>query len=39
MIYLTKPYFDGNEINAVKEVFDSGWVAGQGPKGKELSNT
>ncbi len=37
MIYLTKPYFDKDEINAVKETFDSGWVAGQGPKGKELS--
>jgi len=37
MIYLTKPYFDNKEINAVKETFDSGWVAGQGPKGKELS--
>lgn len=37
MIPLTKPYFDNNEINAVKETFASGWVAGQGPKGKELS--
>jgi len=37
MIYLTKPYFDNSEINAIKETFDSGWVAGQGPKGEELS--
>ena len=37
MIYLTKPYFDDNEINAIKETLNSGWVAGQGPKGKELS--
>lgn len=37
MISLTKPYFDNNEINAVKETFASGWVAGQGPKGEELS--
>ncbi|MBE3128986.1 MAG: DegT/DnrJ/EryC1/StrS family aminotransferase, partial [Actinobacteria bacterium] len=37
MIYLAKPYFDDNEINAIKETFNSGWVAGQGPKGEELS--
>jgi len=37
MIYLTKPYFDKDEIKAVQETFDSGWVAGQGPKGNELS--
>jgi perosamine synthetase len=37
MIYLTKPFFDNNEIIAVEKTFRSGWVAGQGPIGKELS--
>jgi perosamine synthetase len=36
MINLTKPFFDEKEIEAVKQVFASGWVAGQGPKGEEL---
>lgn len=38
MIYLTKPFFDDKELQAVKETFDSGWVAGQGPKSAELSD-
>lgn len=37
MINLSKPYFDKREIKAVEETLDSGWVAGQGPKGIELS--
>jgi len=37
MITLSKPYFDECELAAVKETFDSGWVAGQGPKNEELS--
>ena len=36
-IYLSKPFFDEKEIKAVKSTFESGWVAGQGPKGNELS--
>ncbi|MBW6516177.1 MAG: DegT/DnrJ/EryC1/StrS family aminotransferase [Candidatus Cloacimonetes bacterium] len=36
MIYLTKPYFDEKELEALKQVLASGWVAGQGPKGEEL---
>ena len=36
MIKLTKPYFDEEEIKAVRDTLASGWVAGQGPKGKEL---
>lgn len=38
MIGLSKPSFDDNEINAVNEVLKSGWVAGQGPKNKELAS-
>lgn len=38
MIRLTKPYFDEAEIRAVKSTLDSGWVAGQGPKSKELED-
>jgi perosamine synthetase len=38
LIYLSRPFFDEKEINAVGETLDSGWVAGQGPKGEELSS-
>lgn len=34
-IPLTKPYFDGDEIEEIKQVLDSGWVT-QGPKVKEF---
>jgi len=37
MISLSKPWFDEAEIDAVKEVLQSGWVAGQGPAGMRLS--
>ncbi|MGA2406154.1 MAG: DegT/DnrJ/EryC1/StrS family aminotransferase [Bacteroidales bacterium] len=37
MINLSKPYFDDCELDAIKKTFDSGWVAGQGPKNEELS--
>lgn len=36
MIKLAKPYIDEAEIEELKSVFDSGWLAGQGPKNKEL---
>ncbi len=32
---LTKPFFDHEELNLVKEVLDSGWVT-QGPKVQEF---
>lgn len=35
-IPLTKPSIDDSELSAVREVFESGWLAGQGPKGREL---
>ncbi len=35
MIPLARPYFDEDEINEIKKVLDSGWVA-QGPKMKEF---
>lgn len=38
MIYLSKPFFDDEELKAVQETFDSGWVAGQGPQGIALSS-
>jgi len=37
MIPLAKPWFDERELNYVKETLDSGWVAGQGPKNKQLA--
>ncbi|MFN8673748.1 MAG: DegT/DnrJ/EryC1/StrS family aminotransferase [Candidatus Sericytochromatia bacterium] len=37
MIYLNKPYFDQDELDEIKKTFDSGWVAGQGPKSIELA--
>jgi len=37
MIYLSKPFFGQEELDAIKEVFESGWVAGQGPRNNELS--
>lgn len=37
MIPLAKPNFGKEELDAVKEAFDSGWVAGQGPKNQELA--
>lgn len=36
-IPLTKPFFNRDELDAVAETLESGWVAGQGPKGTELS--
>lgn len=36
MIPLTRPYFGKEELEAIKQVLDSGWVAGQGPKNREL---
>ena len=36
MIPLVKPLFGNEEVNAVKRVLDSGWVAGQGPAGAEF---
>lgn len=35
-IPLAKPSFDETEIDAIREVLDSGWVAGQGPAGTRL---
>jgi dTDP-4-amino-4,6-dideoxygalactose transaminase len=35
MIPLAKPYFDSEELEEIKKVLDSGWVA-QGPKTKEF---
>jgi perosamine synthetase len=37
MIKLNVPYFDDDEIKEIKDVLDSGWVAGQGPVSKLLS--
>ena len=37
MINLSKPYFTDLEETLIREVLESGWVAGQGPKGAELS--
>ena len=39
MIPLSKPFFDLEELEAVKSALDSGWVAGQGPKGEELEES
>ena len=36
-ISLTRPYFDEEEIEELKEVLDSGWVS-QGPKTKEFED-
>jgi len=33
---LTRPTFGVEELEAVRAVLDSGWVAGQGPRGAEL---
>ncbi len=35
-IPLTRPSTDGAELAAVAEVLDSGWLAGQGPRGTRL---
>ena len=35
-IPLTRPFFDEKEINEIRNVLDSGWVAGQGPENKKL---
>ncbi|HXY91036.1 MAG TPA: DegT/DnrJ/EryC1/StrS family aminotransferase [Acidimicrobiia bacterium] len=35
-IPLTRPFFDDREVEAVRAVLESGWVAGQGPRGAEL---
>jgi perosamine synthetase len=35
-VMLSRPSFGEAEIEAVREVLDSGWVAGQGPRGAEL---
>lgn len=37
-IPLSKPFFDETELNEVRKVLSSGWVAGQGPKNKELES-
>jgi dTDP-4-amino-4,6-dideoxygalactose transaminase len=34
---LTRPYFDEEEIEEIKEVLDSGWVS-QGPKTKKFED-
>jgi len=36
-IPLTKPYLTNEELEEVKKTFKSGWIAGQGPKNKELA--
>ncbi|MFC2175114.1 DegT/DnrJ/EryC1/StrS family aminotransferase [archaeon] len=36
MIPLVRPYFDEAEAKAVEETLKSGWVAGQGPRCREL---
>ncbi len=38
MIPLTKPYFRDKDIDKLKKVFSSGWVAGQGPENNKLAN-
>ncbi|MDP2414345.1 DegT/DnrJ/EryC1/StrS aminotransferase family protein [Daejeonella sp.] len=38
MIFLSKPFFNDEELKAIQETFDSGWVAGQGPQGLALSS-
>jgi dTDP-4-amino-4,6-dideoxygalactose transaminase len=38
VIYLSKPFFSQDELDAIRETFDSGWVAGQGPKSAELAD-
>lgn len=35
-IPLSRPTFGDEEIDALREVLDSGWVAGQGPRGRML---
>jgi dTDP-4-amino-4,6-dideoxygalactose transaminase len=35
-IPLTRPTFGDDELDAVRAVLESGWVAGQGPRGTEL---
>ncbi|MBN1645262.1 DegT/DnrJ/EryC1/StrS family aminotransferase [Candidatus Woesearchaeota archaeon] len=35
-IPLSKPFFDKEETEEIKKVLETGWVAGQGPKNKEL---
>lgn len=37
MIPLARPWFDERELKGVKESLDSGWVAGQGSKNKQLA--
>jgi len=36
LIPLSKPTFGDEEVEAVRAVLESGWVAGQGPRGREL---
>jgi perosamine synthetase len=38
LIYLSRPFFDEKEVLAVTKTLNSGWVAGQGPKGEELAS-
>jgi len=38
VIYLSKPFFSQDELDAIRETFDSRWVAGQGPKSAELAD-
>src|SRR5689334_19903417 len=35
---LTRPTTDQRELDAVAAVLDSGWLAGQGPRGTELED-
>ncbi len=37
MIPLSKPKFDEEDFKVIRKVLDSGWVAGQGPMNKKLS--
>lgn len=36
VVPLSKPTFGEEEVQAIRAVLDSGWVAGQGPRGAEL---
>jgi dTDP-4-amino-4,6-dideoxygalactose transaminase len=36
IVALSQPTFGPEEIEALRAVLDSGWVAGQGPRGREL---
>ncbi|MFM8304721.1 MAG: DegT/DnrJ/EryC1/StrS family aminotransferase [Actinomycetota bacterium] len=38
VVPLSQPTFGEEEIEALRSVLDSGWVAGQGPRGRELED-